>query len=132
MGGTPPERPDWIASYIAGTDGETLPDGRKLKGEVYTGTYLDPAEAMNALDYLLAFPNPARETLHLRFVLNRESDIRAEAFDLSGRRVQNLYIGTLMPAEHDLPINVSAWEQGMYLIRVHAGEEIIVRKVTVF
>jgi hypothetical protein len=127
-----PERPDWIASYMAGPEGQAMPEGRALKGEVYTGTNLDPAGVMNPLDYLLAFPNPARNELHLRFVLNHKSDVRAEAYDLSGRLVKNLYSSTLMPAEHDLPVDVSTWDKGMYVIRFRAGDETIVRKVMIY
>jgi hypothetical protein len=102
-----------------------------LKGAIYTGTHLDPSEIMNTLDYLLAFPNPAREELHLRFVLNRKSSIRAEAFDASGRLVKSLYNGILMPAEHDIPVNVSTWNEGLYIIKFRTAEETIVKKVLV-
>ena len=132
LSGNIPSRPDWVASYLAGKDGEALPEGRKLKGAVYTGTYTDPAEIMNSLDYLLAFPNPAREELHLRFVLNHKSHIRAEAYDGSGRLVKSLYHGTLMPAEHDLPVNVSGWDEGLYIIKFNAGNKTVFRKVMIF
>ncbi|MCK4750822.1 MAG: DUF3160 domain-containing protein, partial [Bacteroidales bacterium] len=131
MTGNLPPRPDWIASYVAGATGDALPEGRKLKGEVYTGTYTDPEELMNSIDYLLAFPNPAREELHLRFVLNHKSSVRADAYDASGRLVKNLYNGILMPAEHDLPVNVSAWGKGLYIIRFSAGKHSMFRKVLV-
>ena len=109
-----------------------MPEGRKLKGEVFTGTHTDPAELMKYIDYLLAFPNPARGELHLRFVLNRESYIQADAYDASGRLVKNLYSGTLMPAEHDLAVDVSAWNEGLYIIKFRAGSTNMFRKILVF
>lgn len=130
--GTLPERPDWIALYMADPDGGALPDARKLKGELYTGTSLDPSQVMNPLDYLLAFPNPAREELHLRFVLNQRNRVEVDAYDASGRLVKTLYHGELMPAEHDLPLNVSEWERGLYIIRFRAGENTFHKKVMIF
>jgi hypothetical protein len=126
-----PPRPDWIATYITDPDGGAMTEERKLKGVVYSGTHLDPSEFMNPLDYLLAFPNPAREELHLRFVLNHKSNISAEAFDASGRLVKSLYNGILMPAEHDIPVNVSTWNEGLYIIKFRTAEETIVKKVLI-
>jgi hypothetical protein len=126
-----PERPDWISSYITDQEGNALPDGRHLKGEVYTGTNLDPRADMKSVDYLLTFPNPAREEVHLRFVLNTESKVLVSVFDLSGRPVRNLNYGNLMPAEHDLVIGLSEWEEGMYILRFHAGGQNLVRKIMI-
>ncbi len=127
-----PSRPDWIENYIAGPAGETLPEGRKLKGELFTGTYIDPDAMVNSLDYLLAFPNPAKDELHLRFVLNRKSQVHVQAYDASGRVIKNVYSGTLMPAEHDIPINIEEWNEGLYIIKFSEGNNVLYRKVLVF
>ena len=126
-----PERPDWTSTYLAGPEGNALPVGRQLKGAIYTGTNLDPHEALKPLDYLLTFPNPAREELHLRFVLNTQSEVRVSVFDLSGRPVLSLSYGKLMPAEHDLTIGLTEWEEGMYILRFHAGGQDLIRKVMI-
>jgi hypothetical protein len=126
-----PSRPDWIRSYIAGPDGEALSDGRRLKGEVYTGTGENPAEAMKDLDYLLAFPNPAGDELHLRFVLNTPQHVNVEIFDTRGRLVSRQYHGILLPAEHDIPINLSQWEKGFYFLKFRAGSQQISKKIIV-
>jgi len=131
LSGTIPPRPDWIEHYMADPEGNALPDAKSLKGEVFTGTFIQPAEVMKALDYLLAFPNPAREELHLRFVLNYGNHIRVQVYDASGRLMKNLYNGILMPAEHDIPINVAAWNEGLYLIKFNVGRESHVRKVLI-
>jgi hypothetical protein len=126
-----PSRPDWVGGYLAGPDGNSLAEGRNLKGEVYTGTFADPASEMNSLDYLLAFPNPASHELHLRFVLNRKSYVRAEAYDASGRMIKDFYSGVLLPAEHDIPVNVSGWTGGLYFVKFTVGDAILLRKIIV-
>jgi hypothetical protein len=130
--GSMPERPDWVSVYLAGRTGQALPEGRKLKGEVYTGTNTDPEDAMNDLDYLLAFPNPASDQVHLRFVLNRKSDVAVEVFDVSGRMIEQSCSGLLMPAEHDITIDISGWAKGLYLLRFRAGEKILSREIIKF
>jgi hypothetical protein len=124
-----PLRPDWIRSYVAGPDGEARSDGRRLKGDVYTGT--NPVEAKKDLDYLLAFPNPASEKLHLRFVLNTTQNVNVEIFDTRGRLVYQQYHGILSPAEHDIPINLSRWEKGLYFLKFRAGSQQLSKKIVV-
>jgi hypothetical protein len=126
-----PDRPDWINSYMAGPDGESLTGGRKLKGEVYTGTGTDPAEVINDLDYLLVFPNPASEELHLRFVLNSRQQVSAEIFDANGRLIAKPYHGIMVPAEHDVSVDLSLWEKGFYFLRFKAGNQLISKKIIV-
>lgn len=126
-----PARPDWINAYIAGPQGEALSGGRKLKGELYTGTATDPSQAMNDLDYLLAFPNPASHELHLRFVLNTSQEVTVEIFDVNGRLVSRQYHGIMVPAEHDLPVDLSRWEKGLYFLKFRAGSRLISKKIIV-
>jgi len=126
-----PSRPDWINSYLAGPDGEARLDGRKLKGDVYTGTGEDPAEAMKDLDYLLAFPNPASDELHLRFVLNTSQLVNIEIYDAKGRLISQSDHGVMVPAEHDIPIDLSQWERGLYFLKFRAGSHQISKKIIV-
>ena len=124
-----PPRPDWIRSYIAGPDGEAPTEGRKLKGEVYTGTGIDPSGPMKDLDYLLAFPNPASDRVHLRFVLNTPQTVNFKIYDAKGRLVKHSDQGTLVPAEHDIPIDLSQWEKGLYFLKFRAGSQQVSRKI---
>jgi hypothetical protein len=126
-----PPRPDWVNTYLAGPEGEVMAEVRKLKGEVYTGTGIDPSGTMNDLDYLLAFPIPASDELHLRFVLNTSKDVNVEIFDVKGRLVSRQDHGFLAPAEHDLPINLTGWERGMYFLKFRAGNRLISKKIIV-
>lgn len=126
-----PPRPDWVAEYLADENGSVSAAGRKLKGGVYTGTMIPPIQSMNTLDYLLAFPNPAGEEFHLRFVLNRKSSVHAVAYDASGRLVKHLHSGILSPAEHDIPVNTTGWTPGLYIIRFSMPGEMLTRKVMI-
>jgi hypothetical protein len=129
--GVPPSRPDWISEYIADETGEALPEGRKLKGSLYTETNAAPNEIIRDLDYLIVFPNPASDKVHLRFVLNEKSLIYAEIFDVSGRLISQPFNDWMMPAEHDISIDISGWEKGMYLVRFKAGSQLVTKELIV-
>jgi hypothetical protein len=129
--GVPPARPDWISEYMAGAKGEALPEGRKLKGLLYTETNTDPADIRD-MDYLLVFPNPARDQVHLRFILNQKALIYAEIFDVSGRLISRPFNDLMLPDEHDISIDISGWEKGMYLVRFKAGSQVVTKELIVF
>jgi hypothetical protein len=126
-----PSRPDWISEYIAGETGEALPEGRKLKGSLYTETNTDPSDIIRDVDYLIVFPNPAGDEVHLRFILNQKAFVNAEIFDVSGRLISQPFYDWMMPAEHDISIDISGWEKGMYLVRFSAGSKIVTKEIIV-
>ncbi|MCK4751067.1 MAG: DUF3160 domain-containing protein [Bacteroidales bacterium] len=126
-----PDRPDWVASYLADQEGKAYPDGRELKGTLYTGTGIDPASEPQLFDYLLIFPNPVSTEAHIRFVLNLESDLNLEVFDAMGRKVHNDLIEDLAPAEHDIALPVHNWQQGIYLLRMGIGNQVVVKEMVV-
>jgi hypothetical protein len=124
-----PERPDWVASYLADHDGMAYPEGRTLKGAVYTGTWHQEAPAENPLDYLLLFPNPAQDEVAMRFVLAGEADLEVDIYDASGRLMIRESHSGLSPAEHHVPLPVSGLQSGLYLVRARIGQEVLVREL---
>ncbi len=126
-----PERPDWIAAYMAGKAGDILPSGRELKGTVYNYTGINPPEITNDIDYLFAFPNPATDMVHLRFVLNRKNHINIEIYNANGSLVNTPLNNVLMPAEHDIIIDFTDWEKGLYFVKLRTDSIILSRKIIV-
>ena len=126
-----PERPDWVASYLVGVDGKKLPEGRALKGSVYTGTGIDPATEQNPMDYMILFPNPASERAALRFILNKPGDLNLEVYNTSGGLVYTMVQPGLAPAEHHIPLPVEHWQKGLYLVRVSLGGNRVVKELVV-
>jgi hypothetical protein len=126
-----PERPDWIAVYMAGNTGDTLPAGRELKGTAYNYTNVIPSAIINDIDYLLAFPNPATNIVHLRFVLNTKNYINIEVYNANGSLVNIPFSNILMPAEHDIPIDLTDWEKGLYIVKLRTDHNVLSRKIMV-
>lgn len=125
-----PARPDWISIYMADEEGKELSQGRELKGEVYVATHTVPPQ-LHDIDYLITFPNPASQVVHLRFVLNTQANIHLEILDASGKMLKSFYKEKQIAGEHDIPIDISSWQSGFYLIKFKAGNHIIHRKISV-
>ena len=126
-----PERPDWVASYLADMDGNKYFDGRALKGSVYTGTGTPPGSGPQQLDYLILFPNPASDEAGMRFLLNETGDFSLEVYDATGRLIHTMFQPELPPAEHHIPLSVAQWQKGLYLVRVGIGKQVVVKELLV-
>jgi hypothetical protein len=126
-----PERPDWVASYLADQDGKQYPDGRALKGVLYSGTGIDPAGDQQPIDYMILFPNPASSESGLRFILNETTDLSLEVYDATGRLIHTMMHRGLAPAEHHISLPVSEWQNGLYLVKAGIGNQVAVKELLV-
>ena len=118
-------------AYMAGKTGDALESGRELKGTVNNATSISPPAVVNDIDYLLAFPNPATNIVHLRFILNTENYINIEVYNANGSLVNIPFSNMLMPAEHDITIDITDWEKGLYFVKLRTDKTILSRKIIV-
>jgi hypothetical protein len=77
-----------------------------------------------------AYPNPFNPVSAIPVNLALETDLLAELYDLSGKRVQVIYCGLISPGSYDLSIDGRTLNTGIYFIKVSIGDEVIYRKVT--
>ncbi|NNE08846.1 MAG: T9SS type A sorting domain-containing protein [Gemmatimonadetes bacterium] len=83
---------------------------------------------VDVISFAPARPNPFAGNTTIRFALPSQMQVRADVFDMTGRRVQSLYRG-LLPAGRQ----VLAWDgrtsagheaaAGLYFVRLTAGEQ---------
>ena len=125
------ERPDWIAAYSVDRDGQYFKEGRSLKGVAYSVTQIDPSAGIKELDYLITFPNPVEEELHLRFILNRAQQVTLKVYDAGGKMINQAYSDYLMPAEHDILVNTAQWPEGLYLLKFQTENDFVTRQIVV-
>jgi len=64
------------------------------------------------------WPNPARETVSIRFELSASDAVTLEVYDLLGRRVQRQDLGARPASRHVEPLNVSGLQAGTYVVRL--------------
>lgn len=65
----------------------------------------------------LVYPNPAHDHSNVRFLSNGEW-VKIELFDISQRRVAEIYDGNLSQGEHTVPIELTGLSKGEYLVRI--------------
>jgi len=75
------------------------------------------------------YPNPFSNTLHLRYQI---SDIRyliCDLYSITGVRIERLLNDEKSPGEYELEIGLGSLPEGIYFIRVQAGDEVSIRKI---
>lgn len=65
----------------------------------------------------LIYPNPAVDNATLRFKADDEW-VKIEVFDLSLRKVKDVYDGQLTPGEHEIPMELHGMAPGEYIVKV--------------
>ncbi len=82
------------------------------------------------------FPNPAKETLNLSYTLPFEGEVSLEAYHLTGRKLDLLPGKTQPSGSYNLPVNVSSWSSGVYLLKLNLKKESsniqLFRKIVIF
>lgn len=78
-------------------------------------------------DNVRIYPNPTSHCISIDLKLNRESNIRVEIFDTSGKLILKDIVKVLLLR----PIELSFTQSGIYFIRLTGNENTLVRKVVV-
>lgn len=75
------------------------------------------------------YPNPSSGALHLRYSI---SDIRYSIFEVysaDGVKVKTLFTGIQLAGEHTMKVDLSNLPDGIYFIRLQAGEDVETAKL---
>lgn len=74
----------------------------------------------NVLSGITLFPNPTADNATLRFTLTKNTMVKAELVDVTGKRVAELYNGQMAAGKQQLQPNVKGLDNGIYFIRLMA------------
>jgi hypothetical protein len=77
------------------------------------------------------YPNPASTTVNINYLLNSESDVQVSVFNVTGNLIRAIDLGTLREQAHNLTLNISDLRNGMYFVRIQAGNSVITRRIQV-
>jgi len=75
------------------------------------------------------YPNPFNGETDIRFEITDFGLVRLRVYDLAGREVMTLVDGSLPAGRHNRRIDASRLASGVYLIRLEAGNQVLVRKM---
>ncbi|MGK0333640.1 MAG: hypothetical protein ACI974_000456, partial [Paraglaciecola sp.] len=77
-------------------------------------------EATEVLESLSVYPNPTSGLLELRLNLKRATELSAEVYDLTGRKMLTKNLGQQLRLNEQL--DFSSLPNGIYLLRLRAGD----------
>lgn len=88
-------------------------------------------ENITSVEDINIYPNPADEYTSVNFKLNNSSKVKITITNLVGQTVQTKNYGTLNTGSHNLIINTSNFNNGIYFISLEAGNKKVTRKIVV-
>jgi hypothetical protein len=77
------------------------------------------------------YPNPVLDKANIVIKLQNQSDVSIRVYSVTGQVVMNTEEGNVSKGEHNISIDASNWEQGLYLYRVLADGQEFTGKLTV-
>ena len=96
-------------------------DGRGLFYDTtfYVKLGVDPVEKPVESNALQIRPNPVKQAATVTFTLNESAPVTAAVFDLTGRMVQEVTLGTYNRGTHSSVIDMTNLPNGTYIIRIN-------------
>ncbi len=139
-----PESTEWNEAYIDNISYLYLIENFRFKFEFNSGDgnniYLDDINIFDpttvginevnkaALKYKV-FPNPIENTLNISFNLLHNTDVVGDVYDISGRKVMNLFDRSFQIGVNEMQVNTADWNSGMYFVRIQLEGETFIEKV---
>jgi hypothetical protein len=74
------------------------------------------------------YPNPTAELINIEFELSNTENVTMEVFDMQGVKIATPQIGNKEQGKHKISVNMAHLSSGMYIIKLHYGDEMITKK----
>jgi len=78
-----------------------------------------------------AFPNPANDVLNLEFFIPSTQHVNLELYNMMGQKVIEMVNGPLTEGKHQLKIDISKLQSGVYFYKFSQAEKSITHKITI-
>jgi hypothetical protein len=82
-------------------------------------------------DEFVMFPNPARDMVNVNFGLETDQNVSIEIFNMIGNKIMEEELGFRGARTHNEQINISGLSNGLYFLRITAGNSQITKKLKV-
>ncbi len=121
----------------AGSDGFPLGDLNWFSPEVKAAweagedNPISSISAIKSLDFsLVNYPNPFSSVTTISYKLAMRNDVTMKIYDITGVEVANLVNKTQIAGQHEITFNGANLQEGVYFLKVKAGNSFQVRKMT--
>ncbi|CAN5613359.1 hypothetical protein BH23BAC4_BH23BAC4_16730 [soil metagenome] len=131
-------RSERVAQYHTTSSGEPAVNPFAVDTSLATRAYF-PEQWSTSVDEWVAgsalsvrvYPNPVSSTATLRVNSQAQTNLSVEVFDLLGRRVEFVFSGPSSSGPVDYALDTRSLPAGVYVVRVVAGDELMVRRFSV-
>jgi hypothetical protein len=132
-----------ICDYLDAPTGEVLIQNNATGCNDSTEVIERCTEAVDELspfENLTISPNPTTGTLTLQYSISdthvipsgvEGRDLKLEVFSLNGFRIKTFSIGKQQPGIHEIQLDLSKLPDGMYFLRMQAGEMAEIIKIVI-
>ncbi len=98
-------------------------------------SYLPSGIEENGIDLVSqydVYPNPASDNIHIKYCLDRKSDVSLNMYDITGRLIKSIEHGVQESGVHEINLqNHGDIESGIYFICLEVGKNKVTRKLVV-
>jgi len=109
--------------------GERPPVKIQFKQVLQTNTEWISEEKPKELALYQNYPNPFNPQTSIQFDVAEAGHVQLEVFDIQGRRIAILQNGMKAAGRYKVRVQAQEWSSGVYLYRLQAGENVIVKKM---
>ncbi len=99
--------------------------------ELQLQDFLGQVDAHATFATLALYPNPARETISIDFVLENEENISFALLDMQGKVLEELGKKRYLAGTHKVQIGLNTFANGMYFVSINTPKGRIVKKIAV-
>ena len=120
----------WLHQYNSSTDLFSEPAvATEVSGGEGTSVE-EPGELVRDFHLSQNYPNPFNPTTMIEFAVPEATEVTLEVFSINGQRVATLLNGSVQAGQHSVSFDATNLSSGIYLYRLQAGSEVMMRQMT--
>lgn len=78
------------------------------------------------------YPNPVRNNANVNFNVDEKANVYCQIYDLSGRLMKNVNLGTYSAGNYTATVNLSDMTSGAYILRLQSGNKASTARIIVY
>ncbi|MEO5569511.1 MAG: PKD domain-containing protein, partial [Bacteroidia bacterium] len=88
-------------------------------------------ESIDNQQYIINYPNPFNTSTTIQYELTSDANVSIEIYDLVGNKIIQVVNQNESAGQHSQPVNADKLNSGIYFIKMIAGDESFMQKISV-
>ena len=103
--------------------------GSEKKGQFYADATVSVADPGSVEANVGVYPNPAGEQAALSLKLSKDDEISVILLNSAGQEIRMIFEGHLSKGVHELPVDISGLNSGVYFLKINGDSMSAIRKI---